>query len=801
MTVCAGLGKFAGPYRRNRVTAKLPRVLRPASGAPGQSPLRHAAHALFGCDPTERIVSVSADHSGRARVWRRTVRGVELTEHHFSNWFLITPACLDLISHLPFERLPAEALRDAHGELDAPGPLTLVELDNPADDPDAYAYLLLTSRYAETETTLLEMSSKRDGGDPRTLADLRGLVLACDPVEQFLTLTGRTYFKGMRFEDVHRFQFDLETTGLNEERDRIFMVSLRDSTGWEDCLETNTLDEASLIARFVAIVQERDPDVLENHNVFAFDLSFLARRASRLGVRLALGRDGSEPRLETDVFDAGERAEPFLRWRIAGREVVDTQHAVRRFGARAPDMRRHGLKDAARYFGFARVDREYVAGIDVWPTYRSDPERIRRYASADVEEVDGLSRRLLPPAFGLASVLPRPYERIAADASPSSLWELLLVRGYLQEGCAIPPPTPRIQRATAGGRSELLYTGVFGHSVRAVLRDLLPSLLAQNGIAAANDVQHVLPRLVAELLGQPEIDGATELTGAAQGYLAAQGLFSDPGAASDAMLVARRYIDRLLMDLRQRGCTIIELDGEQVLFATPHAWAASDESAAISAARTYLPEGVELAFDAHFRALYARAPRSTIMIAPDGGVTLAGSSFRAGRFERFGEAFMLRAAPHALLGDVVALRRDFLETVHLLRTAQFPLEELCALVTLHKSPPQYRRSDTHEEPYEVLLAAGVRSWRVGQRIRYFRARGGEPRLLQEGEGLSSAEADSEYYVQRLVAVYCQQLSQAFRKQDFVRIFRLPGGVGPFVVQDDELADIRTITAPTASEAH
>ena len=109
-------------------------------------------------------------------------------------------------------------------------------------------------------------------------------------------------------------------------------------------------------------MQTRDPDVLENHNIFGFDLTFLVRRAARLGVRLALGRDQSEPRLETDVFDSGERAEAFLRWRITGREVVDTQHAVRRYGLAAPDLRRHGLKDAARYFGFARVDREYVPG-------------------------------------------------------------------------------------------------------------------------------------------------------------------------------------------------------------------------------------------------------------------------------------------------------------------------------------------------------------------------------------------------------------------------------------------------------
>src|SRR5262249_46488523 len=177
--------------------------------------------------------------------------------------------------------------------------------------------------------------------------------------------------------DLRRFQFDLETTGLDEDRDRIFMVSMRDSLGWRASLDTTALSEAELLQRFVQHVQQPDPDVLENHNIFAFDLPFLVKLAAHLGGRLALGRDGSDPRLESGIFDAAERAEPFLRWRVLGREVVDTQHAVRRYGAAAPDMRRHGLKDAARYFGFARADREDVAGPDCSPPHSSDPPRLR----------------------------------------------------------------------------------------------------------------------------------------------------------------------------------------------------------------------------------------------------------------------------------------------------------------------------------------------------------------------------------------------------------------------------------------
>jgi DNA polymerase, archaea type len=758
-------------------------------------------HALLGCDPTEGIVSVDADNTGHARVWRRVGDRIEASDHRFSNWFLTTS--LELLAHLPAVHIAADALRAAHGQLNLSDALAVVELDWPAQaaDEDVYRYLVLTSNLDEVENTLVETSmNKGDVGEAQHLADLRGLVLVWHPIEQFLTLTGRTYFKGMLFGDVHRLQFDLETTGLDEDRDRIFMISMRDSTGWQDCIDTGSLSEGQLIEHFVEVVKARDPDVLENHNIFAFDLSFLVKRAARLGVRLALGRDQSEPWLETDVFDVGERAEPFLRWRIAGREVVDTQHAVRRFGAAAPDMRRHGLKEAARYFGFARTDREYVPGVEVWPTYRTDPDRIRRYAADDVDEVDGLSRRLLPPTFDLATMLPRAYERIAADSGSASLWELLLVRAYLHAGHAIGAPLPRLQQAALGPRSELLLTGVVRPGARARLRPLLPCVLVDNAVAAANDALGAMPALLAELLpdsGDSGNDGTRLLAEAAHAYLAGQGLFSDPQAAINATGLARAYVERLLVDLRAQGCAIVEVDGEDVLFATPTAWSDATERELVGGAKGYLPDRVRLAFDEHYAAVYARAPRSTILLGRGGAVTLVGSAFRASRLERFGETFMQRVAPMALQGEAVELRQVFLDTVHRLRTAEVPLQDLSVLVTLHKSPSQYRRSGMREEPYEVLLAAGVRSWRVGQRIRYFRERGGEPRLLQEGDATVASDADAEYYVQRLCTVYCHQFAQAFRREDFVRIFHLPVGRGPFVEPDMEadLAAVRPIAEP------
>ncbi|MBV9355423.1 MAG: ribonuclease H-like domain-containing protein, partial [Chloroflexi bacterium] len=351
------------------------------------TPLPAAPRAwIAGGDESKGIVSVSADTSGLARVWRRIPGGgVAATDHRFPNWFLATD--LELVGHMPVREIASAALGGAGDELADVGALGVVQLE---DEPvDAYRFLVLTERLAEVEAAILDTYNKRVSGQLQSLAELRGLVLVLPPVEQFLVLTGRTYFKGLAYDDLVRLQFDLETTGLDEQRDRIFMISMRDNRGWRACLDISAMSEQALLGRFVELVRERDPDVLENHNIFAFDLPFLVRRAASLGVHLALGRDGSVPRPRADVFRASERSEPFTRWEVTGREVVDTQHAVRRYASETPGMRRQGLKDAARYFGFAATDREYVPGPDIWATYQTDPERVRRYAAHDVDEVDG----------------------------------------------------------------------------------------------------------------------------------------------------------------------------------------------------------------------------------------------------------------------------------------------------------------------------------------------------------------------------------------------------------------------------
>ncbi|HEX8432119.1 MAG TPA: hypothetical protein VF625_12570, partial [Longimicrobium sp.] len=195
---------------------------------------------LWGWDSTPGIVSVWADSGGHALVWRRIPETGELVreEERFRPWLLLDR--LDDLRHLG-DRLGAEGSADARvwvRELDGPGELR---------------FLVSADDGAELARMVLRGASRRMG---ERVTHLRALgaecVLALPPEEQYLVSTGRTYFRGLVFDQLRRLQFDLETTGLDSGRDRIFLVVVRGPGGEIDLPEAEgdgDAAEAELIRR------------------------------------------------------------------------------------------------------------------------------------------------------------------------------------------------------------------------------------------------------------------------------------------------------------------------------------------------------------------------------------------------------------------------------------------------------------------------------------------------------------------------------------------------------------------------
>ena len=756
---------------------------------------------LWGWDLTPGIVSVWAEPNGRAIIWRRSADtgALHVEEARFRPWILLDR--LDdlkhLGTHLTRERVSTGITPISYRELEGPGALRFLVS---AADMQALTSAVL---YGATQRLGRRITHLRELGQEQ--------ILVLPPEEQYLVSTGRTYFRDFTFDQLHRLQFDLETTGLDARHHRMFMVAVRFPNGETAVLEAQGDDdsaEADLIRRLIATILKADPDVIENHNLQGFDLPFLDQRARTLRVPLNLGRLGApglRQRAARRGFAVGAPEDGRrMRFVAPGRELIDTLDAVRRHDFSTRELPGHGLKVVARHLGIARPEREYVRGDQIYSTYRTDPDRIRRYATDDVEEVAALSRMLGGAAFALAQMAPRRYERLADAGAATGVIDPLLVRAYLRSGMALPAHEPSDGTPHSGAALHLFAAGVAKRVVKADVASLYPSLMRAYRIGPGRDrlgallalVDRLVEwRLAAKALARSAAPGSAErhdneaksaamkiVVNSAYGYLAAGGgltRFADVHAANDVTRRGRETLDMMCRELAARGVALLEADTDGVYFAVPEHWTEADERRVVAEVAALLPALVQLEFDGRYAAMLSHEPKNYALLGYDDTLLLRGVAFRSSRAEPFGEAFLKRAIRALLQGNVVGVRDAYLDTIGMLRRRELSTHDVSSRVRLTKSPAQYdlTRAKRRELSYEAMLASGRTQWSIGERVRVYRTKKGEGGVIaHSSDGVVRHDEhdprgyDVEHYVRLLRDTYAARLARAFRMEDFDDVF-------------------------------
>ena len=692
------------------------------------------------------------------------------------------------------------------GEADAP--ITYRELDGPG----ALRFLVTAEHVRTITAAVLDGASRRLERPIRQLRELgTETVLALPPEEQYLVATGRTYFRDLPFDKLQRLQFDLETTGLDPRRDRIFMVAVRHPDGRGEVLEANGEDdaaEADLIRRLIATIQQADPDVIENHNLHGFDLPFVERRARRVGVRLSIGRMGTAG-MRQRAARRGARSDSDsnrrVRFVVPGRELIDTLDSVRRYDYATRELPGHGLKAVARHLGIAGPDRELIRGDLIHTVYRTDPARVRRYATADVDEVAALSQMLGGASFALARMAPRRYERLADAGAATGIIDPLLVRAYLRAGKALPAHEPGDDTPHSGAALHLFATGIAHRIVKADVASLYPSLMRHYRIGPARDhlggLLALVDRLVEERLaskaaarGAPP--GSAErytheatsaamkiVVNSAYGYLGAGGgltRFADIHAANEVTRRGRETLELMCRELAARGVTLLEADTDGVYFAVPASWNEVDERRVVSEVGALLPPLVQLEFEGRYEAMLSHEPKNYALLTYDGKLILRGVAFRSSRAEPFGDAFLRRATRHLMKGEILEIRNAYVATIDSLRRRELTSFEVSSRVRLTKTPDQYlrTRATRREFPYEAMLASGRREWSAGDRVRVYRTKSGGAVVPEFDEEVTNAvtdprDYDTEHYVCVLRDAFASRLMRGLAPDDYEAVFADP----------------------------
>jgi DNA polymerase, archaea type len=630
-----------------------------------------------------------------------------------------------------------------------------------------------------------------------------------DPVSQYLLQTGRTLFKGMEFAELHRLQLDIETYAApphrfgNPERaaDRIILIALADSTGWRHLLDGRKLSEPDMLRELLAIVQERDPDAIEGHNIYGFDLPYLQARFSLHGIPPALGRDGTLPTTFESRTAFAERSFDYTVTDIPGRHVIDTLLLVQNYDMVRRNMESHGLKYAAQYFGFAAPERTYIAGDRISWHWDNNPEPLLAYAMDDVEETGQLSERLSGSSFYLSRIMPHNYGHVARMGSAAKI-ESLMTREYLRRRHALPQPQQGEQ--TTGGYTDIFMSGVVGPVLHVDVESLYPSIMITGQICPSSDRQRVFPDLLRELTAlrletkkatKSEKDPAARsrldamqasfkiLINSFYGYLGyARALFNEFAAAERVTTTGQNILRGMIAAIESRGGRVVEVDTDGVFFVPPPGTETEQsEQDFVKNLSGTLPEGISLVTDGRYRRMLSYKKKNYALLEYDGHVVIKGSSLISRSMERFGRDFLRGAVERLLNDDIEGLHVWYLDHHRRITERMMDIRDFARTETLRDTLQEYiqgvesgRRN--RSAAYEVAIAQG-RPLKPGAKVSFYII-GNDPSPKGFENCKSASEWDSNFpdentgfYLRRLDD-FSEKFSEFFQPQAYRSIFSI-----------------------------
>ena len=743
---------------------------------------------LYGHDDTTRIVAVQpvTDRSssrGHVQVWRRSEDGLRVTLSEVPFFPFVFVSDITFLKGFDRSRYRFQKLK---GRLHFDH---LVVFGNWNDYWSAVRHMNRTGKERDESLPTYTIPS---------------------PAQQYLMQSGRTLFKGMGFDDLHRLQLDIECISSGDfpnadrREDRIILVALSDNRGWRTVLGGPDWSEERLLAETVQSIQTKNPDVIEGHNIFRFDFPYLMRRCAMNGVPFAIGRDRDEPRTFASSTRFAERSLDFTALDIAGRHVIDTFFLSMEYDAIKRDLPGYGLKEVSRHFGFAPADRTYVEGDRITELWKTDPELLIRYAQDDVIETERLARHLSASNFYLTQMLPMEYGQVAR-VGPASKIESLFVREHLRRRHSL--PRSEWGNQSHGGYTDIFFTGITGPVVYADVESLYPSIMLNFNVRPDRDALGLFPDLLKRLtslrmesksaMQSAEEDELRSSLDARQnsykivinsfyGYLGfSAALFND---YSEADRVATTGQDILLSIMRlivERGGTLVEVDTDGVLFVPPsRIEGEKEERAFLENLNREMPEGIRIGFDGRFARILSYKKKNYALRDYDGSTKLKGSALVSRSIEPFGRRFVRECVYKLLEEDVEGLHDVYLEfreqiTEHSWEHAH----EFCRTDTLRDSLEVYSRDveagkRTRSAVYELAREhndKGTHSFRKGDRIPWYVGGSGtsgpafEQARLASDWSADSPDENTAFYLKRLDEL-ASRFEPFFAPSDFRSVF-------------------------------
>lgn len=666
---------------------------------------------LFGSDPTPRIVAIEMGDTGTVKVYRRERDGSTVCDIE------------------PF-----------HPFVWADGDVADLGMENAEKIAGDLKFNWLITVNSWKELIALRNGLKNAG---------RTFFALTDPVQHYLTHTGRTLFKDLRPEELKRLQ--IEVISLSGEDDlaqaaqeHIASIAVSDHTGWEELILIDPANpeesERDALKRLTTLIKERDPDVIEGHDLFRFDLPYLVARARKAKVKLDWGRSGGFLRSRPSRLQIAEKTIDYPKFTVDGRHFVDTFLLAHFYDVGMRSLSGFERIDVAQHFGLCdSAEFSSLGGKELQRAYLAGDERFQKRALCAVRETRAVADLLTPSYFIQARIFPYNYQDVIVRGNATRI-NALFLREYFRQRHAI-PELPTVQ-GFEGGYTAMFATGVMRDVWHCDIASLYPSVMLQFDCFPVTDQLQIFRSLLTDLRKfrletkaamRAASDRAEQqhlhalqntfkiLINSFYGYLGfAQGHFADFDAAARVTQIGRELLQKMIDWLNSRGAQVIEVDTDGIYFVPPRG---AEPEALRSELSKELPPGIEVELDEQFDAMFSYKAKNYALLTKDGEVVMKGGALKSRGLEKFQRVFLEEIIKLQMQGKpekIAALRDDYERRM---RAGEMPIEMLMKTDTLQDSLEKYRQKiagggRNRAAAYELALGSG-RAYKPGDQISYY----------------------------------------------------------------------------------
>ncbi|HOO56481.1 MAG TPA: DNA polymerase domain-containing protein [bacterium] len=623
------------------------------------------------------------------------------------------------------------------------------------------------------------------------------ILFIADRETQFLVESGIGQFKGMDFSELRRMQIavtvatpcELEYTRASHPDNRILCISLSDNTGWHRTMHAGETLEEDMLNEVMKAVSERDPDVIEGHDLFVSILPLLYAKCRRHKISFRLGRDFHEVESFKSIRTVHGKRVLFVNYHAPGRHLVDTLSLADKTGRVEPDTDNY---DACAVANDVVGEKQFETGRDWYSAHNwgFDWNKIVSETENQLEAISVISETVLPADFYQSQMVPVPLGKMSNSGQARKI-ELMMMREYIHSRQAIPVPPE--SNPFEGGYNEIFVTGKCDNVAKVDVVSQYPSIILGEKISPESDSLGVFLPMLEELVklrkdarSKKSVSEGSEkirndnlqkslklLCNAAYGMLGHRySHFADFNVAAEVTAKGREFMKSIIAALEKEDCQPIQADTDGCYFSLPGG-NGDDTGATLShirdAVNETLPGYAEISIEGIWPSMLSLKKKNYALLSDEGTVRITGGLLGNRGDEKFIRD-ILRSAAHTILNDDLGQLHDSVADFRdMLKARRLPVSEFVLFENVTMERKAYQEATENgggKIPlYEKLLRyEGDRVFRLGSPVGYYH--------ISEADALDDTgiEFDFHYHTRLLpedTGHYIKKLDSAFQRLRFL----------------------------------